>query len=214
MESRGTTLNRSNWPIAAAMIPFPGVLPDGTSVQDQSVEGWATTLQEVVDAGFTELDPTDSWLRVADLAPARQDEFFALAKAMKLTIPAISTSRRSVIDPVHGDEYLSYSHRVIDAAARCGAKAVSFGLFGPFTPAQKAVLWFWTAEGCAIPTIPPSAPRRWRGFANWVGTRRSRASTSCSRCTRTPTLALPTMRYALSPTSTCPMWGSIRTSAT
>lgn len=152
--SSTTTLNRDNWPIAAAMIPFPGTLPDGTSVQDQSVEGWAATLQEVVDAGFTEFDPTDSWLRVADLAPLRQDEFFALAKAMNLSIPAISTSRRSVIDPVHGDEYLRYSHRVIDAAAKCGATAVSFGLFGPFTAAQKAVLWFWTADGVRNPDDP------------------------------------------------------------
>ena len=151
MASSGAALNRSNWPIAAAMIPFPPVLPDGTSVQDQSADGWAATLQEVVDAGFTELDPTDSWLRVADLAPARQDEFIALVKAMGLTIPAISTSRRSVIDPVHGDEYLAYSHRVIDTAARCGAKAVSFGFFGPFTPAQQKELWFWTAQGVRNP---------------------------------------------------------------
>ncbi len=154
MAGSTTALNRANWPIAAAMIPFPGTLPDGTSVQDQSVEGWAATLAEVVDAGFTELDPTDSWLRVADLTPARQDEFFALAKSMKLSIPAISTSRRSVVDPVHGDEYLRYSHRVIDTAARGGATAVSFGFFGPFTPAQQKELWFWTAQGVRNPDDP------------------------------------------------------------
>lgn len=154
MAGSTTALNRANWPIAAAMIPFPGTLPDGTSVQDQSVEGWAATLAEVVDAGFTELDPTDSWLRVADLTPARQDEFFALAKSMKLSIPAISTSRRSVVDPVHGDEYLRYSHRVIDTAARGGATAVSFGFFGPFTPAQQQELWFWTAQGVRNPDDP------------------------------------------------------------
>ena len=154
MAGSTTALNRTNWPIAAAMIPFPGTLPDGTSVQDQSVEGWAATLAEVVDAGFTELDPTDSWLRVADLTPARQDEFFALAKSMRLAIPAISTSRRSVVDPVHGDEYLRYSHRVIDTAARGGATAVSFGFFGPFTPAQQQELWFWTAQGVRNPDDP------------------------------------------------------------
>jgi sugar phosphate isomerase/epimerase len=66
---------------------------------------------------------------------------------MGLTIPAISTSRRSVVDPLHGDEYLRYSHRVIDTAARGGATAVSFGFFGPFTPAQQKELWFWTAQG-------------------------------------------------------------------
>ena len=55
--------NRENWPIAAAMNGFPGILPDGTSVQDQTIDQWAETLQLVVDAGFTEVDPSDSWLR-------------------------------------------------------------------------------------------------------------------------------------------------------
>ena len=60
--------NRENWPIAAAMIQYPNTLPDGRSVQDQSAEEWKETLADVVDAGFTELDPTDSWLRLADLS--------------------------------------------------------------------------------------------------------------------------------------------------
>ena len=52
--------NRDNWPIAAAMNGFPGVLPDGSLVQDQPADHWAETLQQVVDAGFTEFDPSDS----------------------------------------------------------------------------------------------------------------------------------------------------------
>ena len=132
--------NRANWPIAAAMINYPGILADGSSVQEHTIEQWAATLRDVVDAGFTELDPTDSWLRLADLSPQRLREFMALVKSMGLTIPAISTSRRSVIDPKLGDEYLKYSHRVIDTAAAVGAKAVCFGLFGPLTDAQKAAL--------------------------------------------------------------------------
>lgn len=142
-----TSLNRGNWPIAAAMIQYPNLLSDGTSVQNQTVEQWAATLAEIVDCGFTELDPTDSWLRLADLSPERLRDFMALANSLNLNIPAISTSRRSVIDPKHGDEYFAYSHRVIDTAAEIGAKAVSFGLFGPLTTAQKAALWFWTVEG-------------------------------------------------------------------
>jgi len=144
--------NRDTWPIAAAMINFPGVLPDGSLVQEQSVDQWAETLQQVVDAGFTELDPTDSWLRVADLSPSRLREFQYLVKTLGLTIPAISTTRRSsVIDPEHADEYLAYNHRVIEAAATIGAKAVSFGLFGQFTEEQKKRLWFWTADGVKNP---------------------------------------------------------------
>lgn len=148
------SLNRSNWPIAAAMIPFPGTLPDGTSVQDAGAEQWAATLAEVVDAGFTELDPTDSWLRVADLSAARQDEFLALTRSLGLTIPAISTSRRNLIDPELGAGYVEYGHRVIETAARLGAGAVSFGFFGPLTEAQRRQLWFWTADGVRNPADP------------------------------------------------------------
>lgn len=153
-QNRPAQLKRANWPIAAAMIQYPNVLPDGSSVQDQSAEQWQLALRDVVDAGFTELDPTDSWLRVADLTPARQDEFAALLARMQLTVPAISTSRRNLIDAVHGEEYLRYGHRVIDAAVRLGARAVSFGFFGPLTAAQKQALWFWTVDGERNPDDP------------------------------------------------------------
>ena len=146
-----TRFNRSNWPIAAAMIQYQNILPDGSSVQDQPAEAWAKTLDDVSDAGFTELDPTDSWLRIADLEASRLDEFMGVARAAGLTIPAISTARRSVIDAVHGDEYLAYSHRVIDTAAKIGATAVSFGFFEALTPSQKAALWFWTTQGALNP---------------------------------------------------------------
>ena len=150
-----TQWNRDNWPIAAAMNGFPGVLPDGSLVQDQSVDQWAATLQQVVDAGFTEFDPSDSWVRVADLSPRRLREFMYVVKTVGLTIPAISTTRKSsVIDPVHADDYLAYNHRVIDAAAEIGATAVSFGLFGEFTEEQKKHLWFWTADGVKNPDDP------------------------------------------------------------
>ena len=148
------TLTRETWPIAAAMIQQQNLLPDGSSVQDQPAEGWATTLADVSDAGFTELDPTDSWLRIADLSPSRLDEFMAVVRQAGLTIPAISTARRSVIDAEHGDAYLAYGHRVIDTAARIGAGAVSFGLFQALTPAQKQALWFWTAQGHVNPDDP------------------------------------------------------------
>jgi sugar phosphate isomerase/epimerase len=142
---------RDTWPIAAAMIQYQNVLPDGSSVQDQTPEQWAATLSDVTDAGFTEIDPTDSWLRIADLSASRLDEFLAVVRMAGLTIPAISTARRSIIDPVRGDEFLAYNHRVIDTAAQIGAQSVSFGLFGPLTPAQQQALWFWTAQGVRNP---------------------------------------------------------------
>jgi sugar phosphate isomerase/epimerase len=154
-----TELTRENWPIAAAMIQYGNVLPDGSSVQDQPEEAWATTLSDITDAGFTELDPTDCWLRVADLSQARRDGFKDVLKAAGLTVPAISTARRSIIDPERGDEYLAYCHRVIDAAADLGARSACFGLFGPLTEAQKQVLWFWTEDGVKNPDDPATYKR-------------------------------------------------------
>lgn len=154
MTSSSPKWNRDNWPIAAAMIQYPNRLPDGSSVQNQSAEAWADTLADVADAGFTELDPTDSWLRLADLTPSRLEELLAVCRLLDLTIPAISTARRSVIDPERGAEYLAYSHRVIDTAKEIGAGAVSFGLFGPLTPEQQKALWFWTIDGVRNPDDP------------------------------------------------------------
>ncbi|GBQ87627.1 sugar phosphate isomerase/epimerase family protein [Asaia krungthepensis] len=153
-----TSLNRTNWPIAAAMIQYANMLPDGTSVQDQTPEQWAATLAEVTDAGFTEIDPTDSWIRLADLPQSRLAVFADLVKEAGLTMPGLSTARRSVIDPEQADENLAYSHKVIDTAARLGIPEVSFGLFYPLTAPQKAALWFWTAQG----TVNPDDPGTWK----------------------------------------------------
>ena len=135
-----------NWPIAAAMLPFGSTDSRGGPIHDAEQEEWAKHLRLVRRIGFTEIDPTDTWVRVADLGP-RLDEFRAVLADVGLTIPAISTSRRSVMDPEHGKEYLAYSHRLLDAAAELGVPMVSFGFFQAFTPAQKEVLWFWLAEG-------------------------------------------------------------------
>ncbi|WP_336762315.1 D-erythronate dehydrogenase [Asaia sp. VD9] len=144
------------WPIAAAMIQYPPLLPDGTSVQDQSAEGWARTLLDVSRAGFTELDPTDCWLRLADLSKPRQREFLSVCGDLGLSIPAISTSRRSVIDPDpdKADAALSYIHRVIDTAAEIGAREIAVGFATALTEPQRKALWFWTAQGHQDPDDP------------------------------------------------------------
>ena len=151
-----TTLkyDAETWPIASAMIHRPNDLGDGRTVQDQSAEEWAEALAEVAGAGFAHIDPFDSWIRLADLEPSRLDEFMAVTREVGLAIPAISTARRSVIDPERGDEFLAYGLRVLDTAARIGAGAVSFGLFGPLSEAQKRTLWFWTAPGVVNPDDP------------------------------------------------------------
>ena len=151
-------LTRENWPIAAAMINFPSVLSDGTTTQDQTAEGWADTLAQVADAGFTEVDPTDSWIRLADLSPERLQEFQDVVKSVGLTMPAISTARRSVVDPDFGEDYLAYGHRVIDTAAAIGATVASFGFFRALKPAQRDALWFWTVQG----PVDSNEPADWQ----------------------------------------------------
>ena len=135
------------WPIAAAMLPFGGLDSQGGPIQDADPQEWAKQLRLVAKLGFTEVDPTDTWVRVADLSPARLADFKAVLADAGLTIPAISTSRRSVMDPERGAEYLDYSHRLIDVAAELGVPMVSFGFFQAFTPAQEKVLWFWLEQG-------------------------------------------------------------------
>ena len=73
-------------------------------------------------------------------------------------MPAISTARRSVVDPDFGDEYLEYGHRVIETAAAIGAAIVSFGFFRALTPAQRDALWFWTVQG----PIDSDDPADWK----------------------------------------------------
>jgi len=136
-----------NWPIAAAMLPFGSVDSHGGPIHDAKPEEWAKHLNLVARSGFTEVDPTDTWVRVGDLTPERLTEFQSVLKDAGLTIPAISTSRRSVMDPEHGEEYLAYSHRLLDVAATLGVPLVSFGFFQALKPAQQKALWFWLAEG-------------------------------------------------------------------
>jgi sugar phosphate isomerase/epimerase len=135
------------WPVAAAMLAFGSTDSRGGPIQDADPEEWAKQLRLVRRMGFTEVDPTDTWVRVGDLAPDRLADFSAVLAHAGLTIPAISTSRRSVMDPEHGDEYLDYSHRLLDVAAQLEVPLVSFGFFQAFTPAQTKALWFWLEEG-------------------------------------------------------------------
>jgi sugar phosphate isomerase/epimerase len=129
------------------MLPFGSVDSHGGPIHDATPQEWAKHLRVVARSGFTEVDPTDTWVRVADLSPERLTDFTAVLADNGLTIPAISTSRRSVMDPEHGKENLAYSHRLLDVAAELGVPMVSFGFFQAFTPAQEKALWFWLADG-------------------------------------------------------------------
>jgi sugar phosphate isomerase/epimerase len=135
------------WPIAAAMLPFLATTASGTSVQDAPDEVWHAALAEVADAGFTEVDLTDTWVRPGDLSQPDLDRLARVIDGTGVHAEAISAIRRSVIDPETGDDNLAYSHRTIDAAAALGCSVVSVGLHRPLLPEQRTALWFWTVDG-------------------------------------------------------------------
>ena len=62
-------LTATDWPIAAALLQFPAVRPDGTVMQDAGTDVWAATFREVRDAGFGHVDLMDTWVRAGDLSP-------------------------------------------------------------------------------------------------------------------------------------------------
>ncbi|GHF26629.1 sugar phosphate isomerase/epimerase family protein [Pseudolysinimonas yzui] len=140
-----------NWPIAAAMLPFP-------SSQDASGETWTQQLAQVAYEGFTEVDLTDSWVQVGDLDSHRLSSMDECLASVGLRPIAISVIRRSVIHPVEGVENLRYSHRTIDAAAALGIRVMSIGLHRALTPAQRDAHWFWTEPGPSDDT----SPETWR----------------------------------------------------
>ncbi|MFC4243259.1 sugar phosphate isomerase/epimerase family protein [Gryllotalpicola reticulitermitis] len=131
---------RDNWPILAALLPFP-------VAQNDSPEQWLSVFHEVADAGFDAVDLTDSWVRPGDLDDARLADLRAAYTEAGLRAPAISAIRRSVIDAKNGEDNLAYSHRTLEAAAELGVEVVSFGLHQALTAEQQQQLWFWTVEG-------------------------------------------------------------------
>lgn len=154
------------WPIACAMLPFGGVDSNGGPIHDADPSEWGTHLDLVRKLGFTEVDPTDTWVRVGDLTDGRLKDLQRVLDDCGLTVPAISTSRRSVLDAEHGGEYLDYSHRLLDKAAAIGVTMVSYGFFQAFKPAQEKVLWFWLADGHRDdPALRDKALEHTRGLA-------------------------------------------------
>lgn len=140
MSTHATRPTADDWPIAAAMLPFP-------FSQDAPAETWVDHLAEVAYEGFRHVDVTDTWVRAGDLEPTRLAELKEALKVTRLGPVALSAIRGSVIDPERGDDNLAYSHRAIDAAAELGCSVVSVGLHRPLLPAQQKQLWFWNAPG-------------------------------------------------------------------
>jgi sugar phosphate isomerase/epimerase len=136
-----------DWPIAANMLSFGSTTPDGTPNADAPAESWRGQLQQVADLGFTEVDPTDAWLSIGELSDARFAELLTVLKETGLSVPSVSTTRRSVVDAARGEDYLRFGHTIIDRAPELGAEVVNFGFMQALKPAQEKALWFWLAEG-------------------------------------------------------------------
>lgn len=150
---------REDWPIAAALLQFPGTTNQGVAVEDADAEVWVDTLSQVRDVGFTNVELTDSWLKPANLSSQRRSELSQVLKACGLGVPAIHILRASIIDPTQGEANLEYAHRTLDAAAELGTSILSLGLHRPLTDEQQQQLWFWTAQGA---TDPQGDPETWK----------------------------------------------------
>ena len=135
------------WPIGAALLQAPTATRDGTPAQDAGPGFWRRVFREVRLAGFDHVDLTDSWLRPADLSADRLSAFADVLADEGLGVTAITTARRSPIDPdpdVARDN-VDYLRRTLDTAARLGTTTVSMGLMPPLSPAQADAEWFWLA---------------------------------------------------------------------
>lgn len=143
---------RDTWPIAAALHQFAD-----PSVHRADPEVWLSHLREVAAVGFQNIDLTDSWIQVGDLVPSRVLELQSVLRVLGLTMPVVSITRRSVIDPRLGDSNLAYTHRSVDVGAELGVQVLSLGLHRPLTAAQRDQLWFWTVPGDVDSLSDPEA---------------------------------------------------------
>lgn len=142
------------WPIATCLHGIPAVGRDGVALHDASAEVWDAAFAQVADVGFTMAELADSHIRPADLEPSRKDELFDILATHGISLPSVHLQRQSVIMPGHEERNLAYAHRTIDAAAEWGMQVFSTGLHQPFSEAQRAALWFWTAQGPKDPDDP------------------------------------------------------------
>ncbi|UCR88162.1 sugar phosphate isomerase/epimerase family protein [Mycetocola spongiae] len=140
-----------NWPIAAALLQFPGTNAAGQHINDADPSAWEKVFTEVRDAGFSNVDLTDSWVRPGDLSPERLEAFAASARNVGVGLPSLSSIRQSIIQDNGWEENLAYAHRTIDAAAALGCEVVSMGLHQALTEEQKRQFWFWTVQGHTDP---------------------------------------------------------------
>lgn len=140
-------LTADDWPIAASLLPFPSHSVPGQPWDTSLDVDWAGMLQTVADAGFSDVDLTDTVAAFGDLGVAQRASLSEGLASSGLAARSVSLVRRSVIEEGAGEENLAYTHRCIDLAAELGSAVVSVGLHQPLTAEQRRRLWFWTTSG-------------------------------------------------------------------
>lgn len=156
-------------PIAAGMVQASTRTRSGVRILDAAAEDWMRVFADFAAIGFEHVEIHDNWLPFPQLSTARRRELVESARSVGLSVPSVTVSRASIIDPADGADNLAYTHRAIDAAAEMGAGVICLGLHRPLTPAQHAALWFWTEQG----PIDPDDEEVWdaavRGFRELGG---------------------------------------------
>ena len=135
------------WPIAGAMLQFPGVTGAGISVRAAGPARWRSDLKLLAAEGFQFVEIPSSWLPFEEMSAPELDELRALLRDVGLDACATGVVRKSVVDRKDGLENLAATHRAIDATAALGAPLICLGLHGPLLPEQRAINWFWTIPG-------------------------------------------------------------------
>ena len=136
-----------DWPIAGAMLQFPGVTGRGVSVRAAGPERWRSDLDLVAVEGFQAVEIASSWLPFGEMNAAELDDLAEALRDAKLAPCATAIVRQSVVDRTDGLANLAATHQAIDATAALGAPLICLGLHGPLSAAQRAIPWFWTVAG-------------------------------------------------------------------
>lgn len=159
-------ITAETWPIAAKMN-FGCTTKGGQPLSSASSSDWAEHLEQVVEVGFTAIDPIDDWLLIGELPADRFAELKKLIESFDLAVPGVSFGRRSLVDKEHGEEHLAMMHRALDRAAELGSTILNIGFMQPLTAEQQQAMWFWHAQGHVDdPALRPLAIERVRELAD------------------------------------------------
>jgi sugar phosphate isomerase/epimerase len=135
------------WPIAGAMLQFPGVTGRGETIRAAGPKRWRSDLSLVAAEGFRAVELPSSWLPFGEMGAAELADLKAILREVGLDPCATAIVRRSFVDRRDGLANLAATHRAIDATAALGAPLICLSLHGPLRPEQRKVAWFWTVPG-------------------------------------------------------------------